>query len=181
VSFPEVTVEPAMPSDAAAVRAIYAPIVESTAISFELEVPAVDEIAERIGTTTAAWPWLVARGGEKVLGYAYAGAFRTRPAYRWSVETSVYVDGGARRRGVGRVLYARLIEILRDQGFVNAFAGIALPNESSVALHERFGYRPVGVFPAAGYKLGRWHDVGWWHLALNLPVPDPPNPRSVAD
>jgi len=174
-------VGPAAPSDAPAVRAIYAPIVERTAISFELEVPTVDEVAERISTTTAAWPWLVARRGGKVLGYAYAGPFRSRPAYRWSVETSVYVDGRARRLGVGRLLYSSLIELLRNQGFVNAFAGIALPNEASVALHERFGYRPVGVFPAAGYKLGRWHDVGWWHLALNLPVPDPPNPRSVAD
>lgn len=177
---PRVTVRPAAPRDAAAVRAIYAPIVQNTAISFELAVPTAEEMAKRISSTTTTWPWLVADSGATVVGYAYAGAFRTRPAYRWSVETSVYVDGGARRLGVGRLLYTRLIELLLDQGFVSAFAGVALPNEASVSFHERLGYRPVGVFPAAGYKLGRWYDVGWWHLALNEPVHEPMSPRARA-
>ncbi|MBJ7599787.1 MAG: GNAT family N-acetyltransferase [Candidatus Nephthysia bennettiae] len=157
---PRVTVRPASPPDAAAVRAIYAPIVQDTAISFELVVPTVEEMAERIRRPR--------RRGR--------GLLRRAPR-RWSVETSVYVDGEARRLGVGRLLYARLIELLRDHGFVNAFAGIALPNQASVTFHERFGYRQVGVFPAAGYKLGRWHDVGWWHRGLNEPVLDPAVPR----
>jgi L-amino acid N-acyltransferase YncA len=168
--------------DAGAVQTIYAPAVASTAISFETEVPTVEEMAERITTTTVAFPWLVAELDDEVVGYAYAAAFNDRAAYRWSVSTSVYVADGAQRRGVGRLLYDALLPRVRALGYVNAYAGIALPNEASVALHERFGFRRVAVFPAAGFKLGAWHDVGWWWLALVEPPPATPRdvePRDV--
>ncbi|HEY7138003.1 MAG TPA: arsinothricin resistance N-acetyltransferase ArsN1 family B [Acidimicrobiia bacterium] len=160
--------------DAGGVHMIYAPAVASTPISFETEVPSVDEMAERIASTTVRFPWLVAELDGDVVGYAYAGPFNDRAAYRWSVATSVYVADAAQRRGVARMLYDALLPRVRTLGYVNAYAGIALPNEASVALHERFGFRRVAVFPAAGYKLGAWHDVGWWWLALVAPPPVAP-------
>ncbi|MDR7482256.1 MAG: N-acetyltransferase family protein [Armatimonadota bacterium] len=152
--------------DAPAICAIYAPIVRETAISFEIEPPSVAEMAHRIRTTLARYPWIVCAPGGAVLGYAYAGPHRTRAAYQWSVDVSIYVAAAARRRGVGRALYAALLEILRLQGFYNAFAGIGLPNPASVGLHEAMGFVPVGVYRTVGFKLGRWHDVGWWQRSL---------------
>jgi phosphinothricin acetyltransferase len=172
--------------DAAGVHAIYAPVVRDTAISFELEPPTVDEIAGRIRTTLERWPWLVceARGaaaggggerGPSILGYAYAGSHRTRAAYDWCVEAAIYVHPQARRAGVARALYTALFPILRAQGFVNVYAGITLPNPASVGVHEALGFRPLGVYHNIGFKLGRWHDVGWWELALT-PHEGPPRP-----
>jgi len=165
--------------DAAAVRAIYAPTIETTAISFELTVPPVAEMAERITGRQPAHPWLVAERDGRVAGYAYAGRFSGRAAYDWAVETSVYVDVAARGAGVGGGLYAALLALLAAQGYRQAMAGIALPNPASVALHERAGFVPAGVYLAAGWKLGRWHDVGWWQLSLGNGVAaddDPPAP-----
>lgn len=163
----------ATPADAAAIRAIYAPHVTDSATSFETEVPSVDEIRRRIEAILPTHPWLVdddpgkpeqAAGG--VTGYAYAGPHRARAAYQWAAEVSVYVDGRARRRGVARALYEALLERLRAQGVALALAGITLPNDASVGFHESLGFRPVGVFPALGFKHGAWHDVGWWTLRL---------------
>ncbi len=153
-------------ADAEDIRAIYAPVVERTAISFELEPPSVDEMRQRIRATLQGWPWLVCAAGRQALGYAYAGRHRTRPAYRWAVDVSVYVDAACRRQGVGRALVAALLAILRRQGYYLACAGIALPNPASTGLFEALGFRPAGVFQAVGYKLGAWHDVGWWQLDL---------------
>jgi len=165
----------ALAGDAPAVRAIYAPTIETTAISFELTVPTVEEMAERIIGRQPAHPWLVAERDGTVAGYAYAGRFSGRAAYDWSVETSVYVDSAARGSGVGRELYAALMALLEAQGYRQAMAGIALPNPASVALHERAGFVPAGVYLAAGWKLGRWHDVGWWQRSLaNGEVDDGP-------
>lgn len=163
-------------ADAPGVAAIYAPIVSETAISFEYEPPTVKEMGRRIETTLRTHPWLVAVNGG-VVGYAYAARHRERAAYAWSVDASAYVAEEWQGRGVGRALYETLVNDLRGRGFVTAFAGITLPNEASVALHEGVGFEPIGVFSAVGYKLGRWHDVGWWRLALRdeLPVdPEPP-------
>lgn len=168
------TVRDASGADAAAVQEIYAPVVESTPISFETVVPTVDEMAERILATTARFPWLVAEQDRRVVGYAYATVFNDRAAYRWSVATSVYVATNAHRRGVGRALYDALVARVRTLGYVNAYAGIALPNDASIALHEAVGFRRVGVFPAAGFKLDAWHDVGWWWLPLVEPRPSKP-------
>ncbi len=154
-------------ADAAAVAAIYRPIVESTTISFETEAPDEAETRRRIAETLTAYPWLVCERDGRIAGYAYATKHRVRSAYRWSVDTSVYVDPKFQRQGIGQRLYRSLFAILTAQGFFNAYAGIALPNPASVALHERVGFRPIGVYKNVGYKLGAWRDVGWWQLALN--------------
>ena len=161
--------------DAKAVQAIYASIVRDTAISFEVEPPSVDEMAGRIETTLARFPWLVHERDGDVVGYVYASAHRTRAAYQWSVDTTVYVDESARRGGVGRALYGALLAVLRLQGFTRAYAGITLPNAGSVGLHEAVGFRPLAVYRGVGFKLGQWHDVGWWELHLQ-PLPADPLP-----
>jgi L-amino acid N-acyltransferase YncA len=152
--------------DAAAIHAIYAPVVQNTAISFEYEVPDTAEIARRMDKVLASRPWLVYRDGADVLGYAYASTFRERRAYDWGVEVSVYVHADARGRGVGKELYATLFDVLRAQNYCQVIAGATLPNEQSERLHEAFGFTRVGVFPSVGYKFGKWHDVIFWALAL---------------
>ena len=152
--------------DAASVQAIYAPIVRETAISFELEIPDVPEMRRRILSTSESLPWLVCGSDGGILGYAYAGPHRTRAAYQWAVEVSVYVHADARQMGVGRALYRSLFDLLTLQGFRNAFAGITLPNPASVRLHESFAFQSIGVYRNVGYKFGRWHGVEWWQLPL---------------
>lgn len=165
--------------DAEHIQSIYAPFVRETVTSFERDIPAVDEIRRRIATTLVFHPWLVCERESNVLGYAYAGYHRTREAYRWSVDTSVYFRGGYQRRGIGRGLYVALLELVGIQGFVNAFAGITLPNPESVGLHEALGYSPVGTYQNVGFKLGGWHHVGWWQRQLR-PLPDSPRlPKAV--
>jgi L-amino acid N-acyltransferase YncA len=167
-------------SDAEAIASIYRPIVESTSISFETAPPDREEIARRIVETTREHPWLVCEIGGRVAGYAYATKHRVRSAYRWSVDTSVYVDAGCRQGGVGRGLYTSLFAILSAQGFFNAYAGIALPNAASVGLHEAVGFRKVGVYQRVGYKFGEWRDVGWWQLELKAHEQSPGEPLDIA-
>ena len=157
--------------DAAAVLGIYGPVVESTPASFETEVPTENDIAGRM---RASHLWLVHERESVVTGYAYAAPFHRRGAYRWSVEVSVYVDEGERGRGVGPLLVARLLEEMRERGFVNAFGGITLPNDASVRLFEDFGFEQIALQKQVGFKLGRWHDVGWWQLHLRDPSVPPP-------
>jgi phosphinothricin acetyltransferase len=169
-------IRPARADDAAAIAAIYRPIVLETAISFELEPPGVEEMRQRIADTLRRLPWLVSldAAGE-VDGYAYAGRHRERAAYQWAVDTSAYVRADARGRGVGKRLYHALFGELVALGYFQAFAGIALPNEGSVALHESVGFEPLGVYRNVGYKMGRWRDVGWWQKSLQpLREPSPP-------
>jgi L-amino acid N-acyltransferase YncA len=153
-------------SDAAAIANLYRPIVESTAISFETEPPDDEAIRRRLDDTLPAYPWLVCEIDDVVAGYAYASRHRVRAAYQWSVDVSVCVDDARRRSGVARGLYTSLFAILTAQGFANAFAGIALPNPASVALHEAVGFQPIGIYRNVGFKLGAWRDVGWWQLPL---------------
>ena len=162
-------------TDAEAMLAIYAPVVRETAISFELEPPSVEEFRSRIRSTLARTPWLVCEIDGDVAGYAYAGPLRTRAAYQWSVEVTVYVHADYRRLGVGSAVYTSLFECLRLQGYMNAYGGIALPNPGSIGLHESMGFFHVGTYRNVGYKLGAWHDVGWWQLELMSP-PDEPAP-----
>jgi L-amino acid N-acyltransferase YncA len=165
-------IRPAREADAAAIADIYRPYVEGSPVSFETEAPHAGEIARRMAGEL--YPWLVAvdeAGG--LTGYAYAAAFRTRPAYRFAVETTVYVREGSHARGIGAALYAPLIETLERQGFTQAIAAITLPNEASVRLHERFGFERAGNYTQVGWKLGRWHDVGLWQRALAR-AGDPP-------
>jgi len=170
----------ATPKDAAAIRAIYAPYIEATSITFHTEVPSGKEFAEQIRATLIEYPWYVAEldGGE-VAGYAYAAQHHPRPAYRWSVNASIYLAKDHHQRGIGRKLYAQLFETVKRQGFRMIHGGITMPNEPSVRLHESFDFKYVGTFPTAGFKLGSWKDVGWWVLDLmpgldeNQEVPEP--------
>ena len=171
----------ATPADAAAIRSIYAPYVESTAITFETEVPTTEAMAERIEETHEQYPWLVCEtDGEGIIGYATASSLRSKAAYDWSVELTVYVAEDAQQAGVGTALYAALLAILREQGFVSAYAAVTRPNPASARLHENQGFEPVGTFPAAGYKQGSWRDVQWWHRQLRDPPSEPDPPAAMA-
>src|SRR5215469_1166537 len=160
------SVRVASPSDGDAVAAIYAPYVLETAISFEEQPPSGAEMAARISETLRSHPFLVFEEAGRVLGYAYGGAHNERAAYRWSANVSVYIAGDAHRRGIGRTLYRDLLAILARQGFHALFAGITLPNEQSVGLHEAMGFAHLGTYREVGFKFGRWRDVGWWRLGI---------------
>ena len=166
----------AVPEDAAGVRSIYAPYVRSSAITFETIEPTVEEMSRRIVGVSSSYPWLICSNADAILGYAYASRHRDRAAYRWSVDVSVYVDGAHRGHGIGSALYDALFKILIDQGFYTAYAGITLPNPASVALHEHKGFKLIGVYKDAGFKLNAWHDVGWWDLSLRDKVSVPGDP-----
>jgi L-amino acid N-acyltransferase YncA len=163
------------PADAAAMAAIYAPFVRDTAISFEWEPPTAEEMRERIERTLPRHPWLVLTEEDAVMGYAYATAYRGRAAYQWSAEISVYVEPRAQGRGIASRLCRALFALLSLQGYRVLYGVIALPNPASVRLHEKAGFEGIGVFPAAGYKHGAWHDVLWMRRALR-PLDDDPAP-----
>ena len=153
-------------NDATAIAEIYNHYVRHTVVTFE-EVPvAVKEMAQRILDVSERLPWLVWEGDGAVVGWAYATAWKPRSAYRFSVETTVYVAASHQRRGVGDALYRKLIEDLRARKLHSAVGGIALPNEGSVALHEKLGFKKVAHFAEVGRKLDRWVDVGYWQLIL---------------
>jgi phosphinothricin acetyltransferase len=180
-----VTIRSADPQrDAAACAAIYAPSVEDNVTSFEERAPDAGAMAARIAHVSATHAWLVAEQGGEVLAYAYACPFQERPAYRWSASVSVYVAAGRREQGLGRALYEELFARLRRQGFQVACAGITLPNEASVGLHESLDFVAVGVNRRIGWKRGAWRDVGWWQLELvpagdGVPAdPRPPEPET---
>ncbi len=162
--------------DAAACAAIYAPHVASGVASFEEQAPGEQEMARRIERCSATHAWLVSERDGEVVGYAYANPHRERAAYRWSAEASVYVAAGQERRGIGRELYEALFGLLSRQGIVTVLAGITLPNDASVRLHESLGFAPSGVFRHIGFKACAWHDVGWWQLELSPPPPAPREP-----
>jgi len=153
--------------DSPAIAEIYAPIVAHTHISFELEPPTADEMWSRMSKALQHHVGLVADDAGRVMGYAYASKHREKPAYKWSTETTIYVRDGGRGKGVGRALYRTLLRILAAQNYRQAYGGIALPNVGSIALHEAAGFRHIGTHPEAGFKLGRWHDLGWWSFQLN--------------
>jgi phosphinothricin acetyltransferase len=169
-------IRPATPDDAPAVLAIYGPIVRDTTISFEHEAPTVDEMRERITATLRRLPWLVSIDNLGAIdGYAYASKHRERAAYQWSVDVSAYVRADCRRCGVGKRLYEALLVELARLGYFQAFAGIALPNAASIALHEALGFIPIGTYRGVGYKHGAWRDVGWWQRPIQpLREPTPP-------
>ena len=164
------------PADAAQVAEIYAPSVRVGGTSFEEHVPSAAVMTERMAATLERYPWLVCARDGALAGYAYASAHRGRAAYRWSVETSVYVAQAARRAGVGAALYRALLELLIRQGYGQAFAGITQPNEASVAFHARLGFERIAHYRKVGYKLGRWYDVVWMQRALAGDRPGPGEP-----
>ncbi|HLF76844.1 MAG TPA: arsinothricin resistance N-acetyltransferase ArsN1 family B [Dehalococcoidia bacterium] len=175
------TIRLATADDAEAILVIYSPSILETPASFEMEVPSVAEMQRRITNVLAAYPWLVYEDESRVLGYAYASRHSARAAYEWSVDTSVYVHRDSHRRGVGRALYTSLLNLLRLQGYYNAYGGITLPNEGSVGLHKAMGYQLVGVFENVGYKFDSWHPVSYWSLQLQPLVANPPPPQPPSE
>jgi phosphinothricin acetyltransferase len=159
--------------DGAACAAIYAPFVSDTVISLEEVPPSPEELAARIERISRTHPWLIAELDGDSVGFAHASPHHQRAAYRWAADVTVYLADGVRRRGIGRGLYEALLELLVRQGVHVACAGITLPNEASVGLHEALGFVPVGVYRRIGFKHGRWRDVGWWQREL-LPTADAP-------
>lgn len=171
----------AAPADGAALAEIYRPAVTDCSTSFELEPPDGAEMTRRAAKCMERSPWLVYELDGRVVGYAYGGIHRERAAYQWSVEVSAYVNDAFHQRGIGRALYTSLFAALVVQGYRNAYAGITLPNDASVALHSAVGFTPVGVYRGIGYKFGAWHDVAWFERALAPRVEDPPLPRMLAE
>lgn len=171
-------IRPATPEDAAAVLAIYAPVVRDSVATFELEPPSAEEIRARIADVSATHPWLVFEDSGRVAGYAYAAAYHSRPAYAWTCEVSVYVGEEARGTGAGKALLRELLARLAASGYVNVIARIALPNDASVKLFESHGFEHIGTARGVGYKLGRWVDVDEWQLALAPRGPGPRPPSS---
>ena len=177
---PEITIRTAQPSDAEELLKIYAPYVTETAVTFEYDVPTVSEFAERISSTLENYPYLAALQNGEIVGYAYAGRFKSRAAYDYAVEVTVYVRRDKRRSGVGKLLYSRLEEILKAQNITNLYACIAytentddfLTNDSA-DFHSHMGYRMIGVFKKCGYKFNRWYDMVWMEKMINEHVRKP--------
>ncbi len=163
-----VTIRIATEEDAEAILAIYAKYIEQTAITFEYDVPSIEEFRGRIRNTLKRFPYLAAEKDGKIVGYAYVSPFKERAAYDWAVETSIYVDMKQKRGGIGRMLYEELERILKKQGILNVNACIAYPQvedeyltKDSVKFHEKLGYHMVGTFHQCGYKFNRWYDMVW--------------------
>ncbi|MGE4549513.1 MAG: N-acetyltransferase family protein [Intestinibacillus sp.] len=163
---PEITIKPATAEDAAGMLALYAPYVEHTTVSSEYEAPSLAEFTGRIETYTRQTPWLVCRIAGEVAGYGYASPHRSRAAYQWSVETSIYVAERFHRHGVARALYTALFELLTRQGYYNIFVGITSPNERSVKFHSAMGFVISGAYQNSMYKFGEWRDVIWMAKSL---------------
>lgn len=175
---PSIAIRPARLDDSGAIAAIYEPNVRGSTTSFEDAPPDAAEIAARMRAILPRYPWLVAEFAGEVVGYAYGSSHRARPAYRWSVEVSVYVDARVHGRGIGRALYVALFAHLAKLGYYRAFAGVTLPNAASEALHRAVGFERIGVFERVGYKLGGWRDVGWYARDLRPADPAPAEPRA---
>ncbi len=152
--------------DAVACAAIYAPAVSRGVASLEERAPEPDEFSQRIRIVSRDHPWLVAEVDGGLVGYAYGSRHHERASYRWSADVTVYVAADHHRQGIGRALYAALFGLLRRQGYYELCAGVTLPNDASVALHESLGFVPVGVYRDIAYKLGEWRSVGWWQKTL---------------
>lgn len=177
----ELSIRLAKAEDAMQILEIYNPLVLSTAITFEVEPITRNEMSSRIEKVTQFHPWLVAVDrSSKILGYAYASPHRERAAYRWAVDVSAYVHEGSRGMGIGSYLYKSLFDLLRKQNIFRAFAGITLPNVASVSLHEKLGFKRLGVYRQVGFKLKTWHDVGWWELSLRDAELNPSEPLPIS-
>ncbi len=175
-----IVIRPASPEDAEALLNIYAPYVRETAITFEYEVPSLEEFRGRIEDTLKRCPWLIAEAEGGVLGYAYTGPFKARAAYDWSVETTIYLKADCRRQGIGRRLYQALEAVSRAQNVQNLYACVAWPEtedfrltRNSAGFHAHMGYRMVGEFRRCGYKFGTWYSMVWMEKLLGDPPAKP--------
>lgn len=164
------------PEDAEAIRSIYAPYIENGAVSFEYNVPSVDEIRSRIKKITEKYPWFVSELDGAVVGYAYASPFREREAYQWKAEVSVYVSDNAKGTGTAKALYDKLLSQLKGMGMVSAIAGMTVPNPETERFHEKYGFKKVAEFPNVGFKNGQWHSVAFTELQLNEYSMEPKSP-----
>lgn len=163
--------------DASSILEIYAPYVSETSITFEVDIPSREEMLQRIKDVTSVYPWFVYEENGAVKGYAYAVRHGERAAYRWSVDFSVYVSMNDYGKGIGGILYSKLIDVSSKLGYYNAFGIITIPNERSIALHESYGFACNGIKKDCGYKLGSWHDVGIWQLKLREACGKPDEPE----
>ncbi|HEY5774266.1 MAG TPA: GNAT family N-acetyltransferase, partial [Chitinophagaceae bacterium] len=148
-------------NDAAGMLEIYAPFILNSGITQETEVPSVEDFQQRVISNLEERPWLVCEINNEIAGYAYAGKHRDRKGYQWCTEPSVYISEKYFGFGIANALYAALFDILKIQGYVNAYAVITLPNDRSIAFHKKFGFEHLTIYKKIGYKLGQWHDVGW--------------------
>ena len=167
--------------DAEEILGIYKPYIENTTITFEYEVPAVEEFRERIRETLEKYPYIVCTYDGKIIGYAYAHRIWSRAAYQWDVELSVYTDGNYAGNGIGKKLYKILIEILKLQNVVNVYALITYPNENSEKMHNYFGFKKIAVFEKSGYKFGKWIGVTWFEKAINEHFDNPKPVRKISE
>ncbi len=174
--------------DAAGMLEIYAPFILNSGITQEVEIPAVEDFQQRIISNLEERPWLVCEINNEIAGYAYAGKHRDRKGYQWCTEASVYISEKYYGFGIANALYTALFDILKTQGYVNAYAVITLPNDRSIAFHKKFGFSYLTTYEKIGYKLGQWHDVGWMQYEINSHKKDPVDPirfpqidRSIID
>ncbi|MEI7472872.1 MAG: N-acetyltransferase family protein [Chitinophagaceae bacterium] len=162
--------------DAAAILAIYSPYIQNTSICFETDLPTLGAFQNRIHHYLEKYPWLLIEIDGQIAGYAYGSSYRERIAYQWSAECSVYIHDHFKRKGIAQALYTALFKILKAQGIMNVYAVINLPNDQSVALHEKMGFTHFADYKNVGYKLGKWKTVGWWQLQLNEYTDNPTAP-----
>ncbi len=183
MSTEEIYIRTVTEADARELLSIYAPYVEHTAITFEYEVPSLEEFRKRIRNTRECYPYLAAERGGKIIGYAYVSPFKERAAYDWAVETSIYVDKNVRHRGVGGQLYTVLEKVLKQMGILNMEACIGVPetddaylDHNSMEFHRHLGYRLVGTFKKCGYKFNRWYDMVWMEKLIGEHTAQQPYP-----
>jgi L-amino acid N-acyltransferase YncA len=167
-------------ADAAGTLEVYRPYVEKTTISFEYNVPSLHEWQTRIETNTKEYPWLICEYDNRMIGYAYGSKHRYRTAYMWSPESTVYLNEKFHGLGIARLLYQSLFEMMKLQGFVNVYAGVAIPNNKSESFHKAMGFEEIGIFRNIGYKFGNWHDTRWFQKQLTGLPEDPSLPLSFS-
>jgi phosphinothricin acetyltransferase len=168
-------------ADCASILSIYKYYVLNTCITFEYDVPSVEEMENRMKSIQTKYPYLVAEIDGKIIGYAYATDFRFRAAYQWSPECAIYLDNEMQGKGIGKILYQTLFSILKLQGFYNVFGGVGLPNEKSVQLHLKCGFEEIGTYKNIGYKHGKWHSTQWFQIVLNEHKIDPTLPKKMEE
>lgn len=152
---------------------IYQPYIEKTAITFEYDVPSIEEFSKRIDDIKKDLPYLVVKDENKVLGYAYASHYRGRQAFAWDVELSIYLDENITHQGIGTQLYDELMSLLKKQGYFRAYACITYPHPMSISFHQKYGFKMIGIFHQAGYKFDQWLDVAWMEYSIQDGVPKP--------
>lgn len=168
-------------SDSEDILSIYAPFIRDTAITFETEIPSIDEVSCRIKSISKQYPYIVYQIKDEVVGYAYASKHRERSAYRYDVDVSIYVLPEYHGSGIAHKIYDCLFEILKELGYYNAYAAYTVPNEKSIRFHEKFGFTLIGTHHKTGYKFGKWHDVSWLEKIINEHIDKPNLIKSISD